>query len=639
MLHVLWGAEDLDQLEILRFALRHDFLPYEDDAGGQLLPTELLKALSETLDADGGNVSINDYNENVLVVRGYYCKNANTLPFAEAKDKIVSIGRNPQKRPLSSSYRCFDGGTNILVPRTDTENNNLTSLALENLEPANGVSALAVLLTLHGRNLGVLHLDKGPKAETPFGPEDQVYVESVCELLPSIIYNSILTQGIKDIKSLVARHHGKPNRDLYHNICKSLSGLLLVPGVFIYQQHENIPNLFELDGCSQGVTAQVNREPPQRFRITDEEILRQVFADELDSRGQTESLNFEAFEPQFGAFFPKGRTLIKPLVDPQFKGFMIIVDSKELRPFEVYVRLIEFLGDFIALTLSSLAQFERHKQETYETAAHEFVRNINEIANSQKRLVDCARSLDAVIRVTRGLAFEDDLRRISHRFQTQTRNLRDRLESAAATLHALIRTPESADRLFVDDPYRSNPLIRDAKRRHSAYSNAVLRKSFDLREVIEDTLNNYTKRMNQKRVKWLRAYHDMPRSVFAEKKNFEIVFGNLVDNAVKYSRKNADIRLEVDSTELFVELRITNTGPHIDALGEEMTDIFARGYRGVEAARLAGGTGFGLWEARLVARLLGGNPLRLKFSEPLERVGDVQWARICFEFVLPVDPV
>jgi signal transduction histidine kinase len=123
-----------------------------------------------------------------------------------------------------------------------------------------------------------------------------------------------------------------------------------------------------------------------------------------------------------------------------------------------------------------------------------------------------------------------------------------------------------------------------------------------------------------------------------DRQNFHTVFENLVDNAVKYSKPNTNIKLISEVEELQVLLTIINIGPPINVRGAESSDIFIRRYRGLAATQMAKGLGLGLWQARLVARLWGGDPLRFLFSEPVaSTAGDSQrWANNGFQLEIPV---
>ena len=70
---------------------------------------------------------------------------------------------------------------------------------------------------------------------------------------------------------------------------------------------------------------------------------------------------------------------------------------------------------------------------------------------------------------------------------------------------------------------------------------------------------------------------------------------NILDNAVKYSPENSEIKIEVDAYEIYLAMHIIDQGQGISE--EDMTRIFGRFYRG-EAVQQEEGVGIGLYLAR-----------------------------------------
>jgi signal transduction histidine kinase len=80
---------------------------------------------------------------------------------------------------------------------------------------------------------------------------------------------------------------------------------------------------------------------------------------------------------------------------------------------------------------------------------------------------------------------------------------------------------------------------------------------------------------------------------------------NLVDNAVKYTPEGGEIRIELESNDQHVELRVMDTGIGIDP--QDQPHIFDRFFR-VDTARSreAGGSGLGLSICKWIAEAHGG---------------------------------
>ena len=75
------------------------------------------------------------------------------------------------------------------------------------------------------------------------------------------------------------------------------------------------------------------------------------------------------------------------------------------------------------------------------------------------------------------------------------------------------------------------------------------------------------------------------------------VFSNILENAIKYSEKGSKIEIQVNSLELFTEIRFQDHGMGIKK--EELTNIFQRFYRSKEAENKEG-SGIGLYLSRMI---------------------------------------
>ena len=70
---------------------------------------------------------------------------------------------------------------------------------------------------------------------------------------------------------------------------------------------------------------------------------------------------------------------------------------------------------------------------------------------------------------------------------------------------------------------------------------------------------------------------------------------NILDNAVKYSPENSEIKIAVDAFEIYLAIHVIDEGAGISE--QDMTKIFGRFYRG-ESVQQAEGVGIGLYLAR-----------------------------------------
>lgn len=113
-----------------------------------------------------------------------------------------------------------------------------------------------------------------------------------------------------------------------------------------------------------------------------------------------------------------------------------------------------------------------------------------------------------------------------------------------------------------------------------------------LRPAIEDVLKNLTPQARAKETELICRVPTNLR-VMATQGGIEHVFGNLVDNAIKYCPDKATVTVAAKATDGVVSITVTDTGPGIEPAHRER--IFERFYR-VDAgrSRAVGGTGLGL---------------------------------------------
>lgn len=120
--------------------------------------------------------------------------------------------------------------------------------------------------------------------------------------------------------------------------------------------------------------------------------------------------------------------------------------------------------------------------------------------------------------------------------------------------------------------------------------------------MIEYAVNGIVKKADRKKIDILvdcRPAIKVPHDV---KWTAEAV-GNILDNAVKYTEEGGNIRIDVIPGEMYVEIKIQDTGRGIPA--EYYNDIFKRFYRGACVSKEEG-LGLGLYIARNIITLEGG---------------------------------
>ena len=96
-----------------------------------------------------------------------------------------------------------------------------------------------------------------------------------------------------------------------------------------------------------------------------------------------------------------------------------------------------------------------------------------------------------------------------------------------------------------------------------------------------------------------------PVSIIADLEEVRAAVSNLIDNAVKYSGKNVNVRVETEQTDGYVLMRVIDAGVGIPKT--ELKRVFKRFHRvpGPLASRVKG-TGLGLYIVKSVAKRHGG---------------------------------
>jgi len=133
----------------------------------------------------------------------------------------------------------------------------------------------------------------------------------------------------------------------------------------------------------------------------------------------------------------------------------------------------------------------------------------------------------------------------------------------------------------------------------------------DVTSLVADTVDQYARIAPDRRFSIDRGKG--AGDVLGDPELLRLALGQLLDNACKYSTPGSGITLRIERQGLEVAIRVASSGSPIPAL--ERNHIFDRFYRGVEARRVTGGTGLGLYVARKIALAHGGT-LDLDLSLP-----------------------
>jgi two-component system phosphate regulon sensor histidine kinase PhoR len=126
-----------------------------------------------------------------------------------------------------------------------------------------------------------------------------------------------------------------------------------------------------------------------------------------------------------------------------------------------------------------------------------------------------------------------------------------------------------------------------------------------LAELFQSVIPDWEKKLAEKQLKVVLDLSPDARTIRADETRLHEVLYNLLDNALKYSRENGEIRLRAAQHGPEIVLSVTDNG--IGITKGDLPRIFERFYRADKArSRELGGTGLGLAIVKHIAQLHGG---------------------------------
>ena len=130
------------------------------------------------------------------------------------------------------------------------------------------------------------------------------------------------------------------------------------------------------------------------------------------------------------------------------------------------------------------------------------------------------------------------------------------------------------------------------------------RKRVDLRDVLRRIMGSTRAALTPKHQLMVEDHADGPVTVSADVMRLDIIIGNLIDNAIKYSPEGGDIMVELARAGELALVRVRDFG--IGIAPEDMERLFIR-FNRIAPQPEVPGTGLGLYLARELARLHGGD--------------------------------
>lgn len=139
-----------------------------------------------------------------------------------------------------------------------------------------------------------------------------------------------------------------------------------------------------------------------------------------------------------------------------------------------------------------------------------------------------------------------------------------------------------------EDVIEMEKMITDLLENYRADSgfHSVKPEKADIAELLEETVAEYD---DQSRLRFVKPTHEIYSNIDMDK--IQVVFRNLIDNALKYSQKEIDINITLQKGEVVVSFKDTGSG----ISDEDLKNVFEPFYRADRSrSRRTGGFGLGL---------------------------------------------
>lgn len=154
---------------------------------------------------------------------------------------------------------------------------------------------------------------------------------------------------------------------------------------------------------------------------------------------------------------------------------------------------------------------------------------------------------------------------------------------------------------------RLNNLIEDILQLSKIESQEIIMnlQSINLRDLIDKTISEFKKKIEQKNHKIKINISPQLPLIKADPEQIEVVFRNLLDNAIKYTPNGGEIYISAFEKAENIYIEIADNGIGISA--EHLPRIFERFYRAdKDRSRKLGGTGLGLAIVKHIVQAHGG---------------------------------
>jgi signal transduction histidine kinase len=129
--------------------------------------------------------------------------------------------------------------------------------------------------------------------------------------------------------------------------------------------------------------------------------------------------------------------------------------------------------------------------------------------------------------------------------------------------------------------------------------------SIDIKNTIEEMLSEMKIFASSKNIVLNLVDNAETGCAKTDQKKIKIVINNVIENALKYSKENSEVRIEIYNQKSKLIIKTSDTGCGIDR--ESQPFIFDKFYRALDAKKLAtDGTGVGLYVSKILLKEMDG---------------------------------
>ncbi len=134
---------------------------------------------------------------------------------------------------------------------------------------------------------------------------------------------------------------------------------------------------------------------------------------------------------------------------------------------------------------------------------------------------------------------------------------------------------------------------------------SIKNEPLNLKNKMESILRDFAPKLKEKKLKLSQAYTKSNFAFSADAKMIQIIFENLISNAVKYTSRGGTIRVKMQKKGNEISIGVEDTGIGIPT--EQQSKIFTKFFRADNASSYkADGTGLGLYIVKTMVEKIGG---------------------------------